>query len=85
MPMRACDTRVFCVMATSDAGERVFTMAVHVMNGRRANLESWSVTDILFSAVLLKLRKKRSRLTKTLHIFTLQCLLRASTGFEMNH
>jgi len=33
----------------------------------------------------LKLRKKRSRLTKRFYIFALQCFVWASVGFEMNH
>jgi len=60
---------VFCVIATSAASERVFSMTGYVVNSRRTNLKSSSVNDVLFSAVLLKLRKKRLRLTKRFHIF----------------
>ena len=37
-----------CVMATSAASERVFSMARYVVNSRRANVKSSSVNDILF-------------------------------------
>jgi len=59
----------FCVVATIVASERVYNMAGHAVKSRRAILKSSSMNDIYsFSTLLLKLRKKRSRLTKTFHI-----------------
>jgi len=63
---------MFCMMATTVASEQVFNMAGHVVNRRRANLKSSSVNDILFFSSAAK-AKKRARLTKKFHNFTLQC------------
>jgi len=66
----ACDLarNAYCVMATSAASERVFSMDGHVVNSRRANLMSSSVSDKLFFNSALKVTKC-SRLTKRFHIF----------------
>jgi len=47
-----------CVMATSTVSERVFRMAGHVVNSRRANLKSSSVNDILFFNSALKAKEE---------------------------
>jgi len=58
-------------MATSAASERVFGMAGHVVNGRRAKLKCSSMNGILFINSAIN-AKKRSRLTKGFCIFTSQ-------------
>ena len=59
------------MMTTSACSERVYCTAGHVVNSRAANLKSSSVNDILFFNGDLKLRTKRSSLTKRFHIFIL--------------
>jgi len=83
-----CPPQIFGLATPLAASERVFCKRVtagHVVNSRRANLKSSSVNDILFFNGALKLKTKRSRLTKRFHIFTSPCFLWASVGFEMNH
>jgi len=60
----------FWVMTANAARERVLCMAGHVVNSR-ANLKSSPVKNVLYFNGALRLRKKRSRLTKRFHIFTL--------------
>jgi len=60
-------------MATSAVDYRMFIMAGHVVNSRRANLKSSSVTIYFFITVLFKQRTRFSRRTKRIHIFTLRC------------
>jgi len=48
----------FCVMASSADNLRVFRMDGHVVNSRRANLNSLSVNDMLFFNIALKAEKE---------------------------
>jgi len=45
-------------MASNSASERLFSMAGHVVNSRRANFKSSSVNGILFSKSVFKAKKE---------------------------
>ena len=47
----------FCVMATSAAYERMFSIYDNVVNSRRANLKGSSVNDILFVNSALRIKR----------------------------
>jgi len=56
-------------MATKAAGERVFNMAGHVFNSRRAKLKSSSVNDILFFNSAFKAKKDFKVDQKVPHLY----------------
>ena len=64
------ETSTVSIILNTDS-EWVFSMPGHVVKNRRANLKSFSVNDILFPIVFLKLRKKR--LATWFHSLSARC------------
>ena len=74
---------MFCVWATTVSSEQVFSMAVHVVNSRKENLNQFvSQRHALFQQCC---KNEAFKVGQNVSHFYLQYFLRAFVGFEMNH